>query len=75
MKIQNQTQQIAEEEFLLPLSEDELEIIDGGFSWEGVHRVVGKIVDKAPPTQVAIFAKLYKVSALHNTEGKGWSFL
>ncbi len=30
MKIQNQTQQIAEEEFLLPLSEDEMASITGG---------------------------------------------
>jgi hypothetical protein len=31
MQVQNQTQQIAEEEFLLPLSEDELASIAGGF--------------------------------------------
>jgi hypothetical protein len=31
MQIQNQTQQIAEEECLLPLSEGELESIAGGF--------------------------------------------
>lgn len=30
MQVQNQTQQIAEEEFLLPLSEDELASIAGG---------------------------------------------
>ena len=39
MQIQNQTQQIAEEECLLPLSEDELESIAGGF-----------ILDPSPPT-------------------------
>lgn len=31
MQVQNQTQQIAEAEFLLPLSEDELSSIAGGF--------------------------------------------
>ena len=77
MQVQNQTQQIAEEEFLLPLSDDELKIVNGGssFSWEDIHRVVGKIVDYAPPGRVATPAKLYKASALHNTEGKWWSFL
>ncbi len=83
MQIQNQTHQITEEEFLLPLSEDELEIVNGGdlgdlwnaIPWKDVHRVVGELVDKAPPGPIATPAKLYKASALHNEEGHWWSFL
>jgi hypothetical protein len=75
MQVQNQTQQIAEEELLLPLSEDELVIINGGSLWDTVQHAVGWAVDHAPPGPIATPAKLYKASSIHNEEGHWWSFL
>lgn len=45
MQVQNQTQQIAEEELLLSLSEDELDSITGGFDAGGpIAEPIGKAV-------------------------------
>jgi bacteriocin-like protein len=72
MQVQNQMQQFAEEEFLLPLSEDELASVQGGGNgWDGFHDPpILPDGDRKPQTPLGqIF------SFIHNTEGEWWSFL
>jgi hypothetical protein len=79
MQIQNQTQQFAELEEMIPLSEDEQDTIVGGIV---PLLIVGAFtaarfapsVIRAAPAVVGGIEK-YRDSSIHNTEGEWWSFL